>query len=86
MIYLVAIILPWLALLLTGHVFQAIFSFILWLVAVVLWIVTLTLATPITAVIWLVLVAHAVLVINNDRENRRAQAMIKAMKKGGYDG
>jgi uncharacterized membrane protein YqaE (UPF0057 family) len=63
MMVLVAILLPWLALLLRGHFFQAAFCLGL----------QLTLLGWIPAAIW------AVVVINNDNEERRHQEMLRAI-------
>ena len=65
MIILLAILLPWLALLLRGHIFQAILCLILQL----------------TVLGWLPAAVWAVLVINNDNEERRHQEMMRAIQR-----
>lgn len=62
MIYLLAILLPWLALLLRGRIFQGILCLIL----------QITLLGWIPAAIW------AILVINNDDADRRTRQLIQA--------
>jgi uncharacterized membrane protein YqaE (UPF0057 family) len=62
MIYLLAILLPWLALLLRGRIFQGILCLIL----------QITLLGWIPAAIW------AILVINNDDADRRTRELIQA--------
>jgi uncharacterized membrane protein YqaE (UPF0057 family) len=61
---LLAILLPWLALLLRGHIFQAILCLIL----------------QITVLGWIPAAVWAVLVINNDNEERRHQEMMRALQ------
>jgi uncharacterized membrane protein YqaE (UPF0057 family) len=64
MMILLAILLPWLALLLRGHVFQAVLCLILQL----------------TLLGWIPAAAWAILVINNDNANRRHREMIQVMQ------
>ncbi len=64
MMILLAILLPWLALLLRGHIFQAILCLIL----------------QITVLGWIPAAVWAVLVINNDNEERRHQEMMRALQ------
>lgn len=64
MIYLLAILLPFLALLIRGHIWQAIFCFIL----------HLTLIGWVPAAIW------AVLVIQRDDNDRRHKEVISALR------
>ena len=63
MLYLVAVVLPPLAVLLCGKPFQAIVSFILQL----------------TIIGWLPATIHALFVVNNHYADRRADRMIRAM-------
>lgn len=62
MIYLLAILLPWLALLLRGHVFQGILCLIL----------------QITVLGWIPATVWAILVINRDDQDRRYREMMAA--------
>jgi len=64
MMILLAILLPWLALLLRGHIFQGIVCLIL----------------QITVLGWIPAAVWAVLVINNDNEERRHQEMMRALQ------
>lgn len=61
----VAILIPWLALLLRGRIFQAIICLVL----------QITLIGWIPAAIW------AVMVLNNDNQERRHRELIKALQK-----
>ena len=67
MLYLVAIVLPPLAVLLAGKPFQAIISFILQL----------------TVIGWVPATVHALFVVNNYYADRRASRMIQAMRQRG---
>lgn len=76
MLYLLAIVLPPLALLLAGKPFQAIFSFMLWVVSIVLFFTTFFMGVA----LWLALVAHAMAVIANARAERRTDRIVEAMQ------
>lgn len=65
MLYLIAIVIPPLALLLSGKPFQAIFSLAFWVLA---WIFSLFLGAGF--VMWLILATHAILVVR-DRNTRK---------------
>jgi len=65
-LYLVAVVLPPLAVLLCGKPFQAIISFILQL----------------TLIGWIPATIHALFVVNNHYADRRANRMIRAMRTG----
>ena len=56
MIYLVAIFIPWLALLLMGRVFQAILNFALWLFAILILVLSLGIFHGVSALLWLMCV------------------------------
>jgi hypothetical protein len=79
MIYLVAIFIPWLALLLMGRVFQAIVNFALWLFAVLILVLSLGLAHALSALLWLLCVVHAILAVNAAKQDRRNRALIDAI-------
>ncbi len=66
MIYAVAILLPWLALILRGKVFQGILCVIL----------------QITVIGWIPATIWAIVVINNDNQDRRHREMLAAVKSG----
>ncbi|PPD14832.1 MAG: YqaE/Pmp3 family membrane protein [Methylobacterium sp.] len=61
----VAILLPWLALMLRGRIFQGIICLIL----------------QITLIGWLPAAIWAVMVVNNDNQERRHKELIKALQK-----
>lgn len=78
MIYLLAIFCSPLALLLTGKPISAVFNFILYVISFVL-VVTLLFA-HVGFLLWLIAVVHAILTINNAREERRARRIIESMR------
>jgi uncharacterized membrane protein len=71
MLYLVAIIIPPLALLLSGKPFQAISSLVLWILA---WVFSIFLGAGV--VMWLILAAHAIFVVR-DRNTRKMMEDIR---------
>lgn len=77
MIYLLALFCGPLALLLTGKPIQAIFNLVLYVLSVAFWL-TIVLHT-LGFAFWAIGVVHAVLAINNARENRRARRIVAAM-------
>ena len=81
MIYLIAIFLPPLALLLYGKIFQAIFNFIICVLAIVLGIILwlLLLGAPFW-VMWGIAVLHAVLAVNSAKQDARAREVADAMR------
>jgi hypothetical protein len=76
MIYLVALVLPPLALLLYGKIFQAIFNLILYVLAWVVFVFSLFLGGSPGFVIWLIAAAHAILVINNAKKDARVESLL----------
>lgn len=62
MIYLCALLLPWLALLFRGHIFQGIICLFL----------------QITVLGWIPATIWAILVINNDNQERRHQELLRS--------
>lgn len=76
MIYLVALILPPLALLLYGKVFQAIFNLVIYLLAWVVFVFSLFLGGSPGFVLWLIAALHAILVVNEAKKNARAAAVL----------
>ena len=82
MIYLVAILIPPLALLLYGKIFQAIFNFLL-LVFGVLTIPfailpVFTLGLPL--IIWGICVVHAIMAVNSAKQDARTREIADAMR------
>lgn len=76
MLYLLACLLPPLALLLAVKPFHAIISLVLYILA---WFGLFFMLVP-GILLWMVAVLHAVLVINASRADKRAQKIIKALK------
>lgn len=76
MIYLVALVLPPLALLLYGKIFQAIFNLILYVLAWVMFFAGLLFGGSPGFVIWLIAAAHAILVINNAKKDARLESLL----------
>lgn len=76
MIYLVALVLPPLALLLYGKIFQAIFNLLIYVLAWVVFIFSLFLGGSPGFVLWLVAALHAILVINNVKKDARIASLL----------
>jgi uncharacterized membrane protein YqaE (UPF0057 family) len=80
MIYLVAIFLPPLALLLYGKIFQAIFNFLLCVLAIVLGLIFIVLPGAPFVILWGIAVVHAVLAVNSAKQDARAREVADAMR------
>ena len=80
MIYLIAIFLPPLALLLYGKIFQAIFNFIICVLAIVLGIIFIVLPGAPFVVLWGIAVLHVVLAVNSAKQDARAREVADAMR------
>jgi hypothetical protein len=80
MIYLVAIVLPPLALLIYGKIFQAIFNFLICVLAIVLGIIFIVLPGAPFVILWGIAVLHAVLAINSAKQDARAREVADAMR------
>ena len=80
MIYLVAIVLPPLALLIYGKIFQAIFNFLICVLAVVLGIIFIVLPGAPFVILWGIAVLHAVLAVNSAKQDARAREVADAMR------
>jgi hypothetical protein len=76
MLYLVALILPPLALLMVGAWFQAILNFILFVLAGLLFIGTLSIASPITFPMWIICVAWALIVVYRAKDEARTRRFV----------
>lgn len=77
LLYLLAIILPWLSVLLAGKPIQGIVSLVFWILSIFLFFTTFILGV----VLWLVLVIHAFFVVNGRQADKRTQKIIAAMSK-----
>ena len=75
MIYILAILLPPLALLVNGQVFSAILNLVLIIPCAILGIFF--------PILWLVPSAHAVIAIYMDRENRKHREVVDAIRRHG---
>ena len=80
MIYLVAIVLPPLALLLYGKIFQAIFNFLICVLAIVLGVIFIVLPGAPFVILWGIAVLHAVLAVNSAKQDARAREVADAMR------
>jgi hypothetical protein len=78
MIYLLAVFCSPLALLFAGRPISALFNLILYILSIVLWFTIIFFHAGF--VLWALAFLHAVLAINNDREERRARRIINAMR------
>jgi hypothetical protein len=79
MIYLACIFISPLALLLIGKPFQAIISLFFWLAAVIL-LITVFLFVPFGFGAWAIGALHAILAVNNHRNEKRTREMVEAMR------
>ena len=79
MLYLVAIVIPPLAVLLCGKPFQAIFNLILLIFGILIFIGTLGLANGITFVIWIACIAHGMFIVHGRNQDRRNNASNAAL-------
>ncbi len=80
MIYLVAIFLPPLALLLYGKIFQAIFNFLICVLAIVLGLIFIVLPGAPFVILWGIAVVHAILAVNSAKQDARARDVADAMR------
>jgi hypothetical protein len=76
MSYLIAFFLPPLAVLFAGKPFQAIFSFVLWVLA---WVGVIFFVVP-GVILWLLLVVHAFKLISDNKADRRTREIVDAMR------
>ena len=80
MIYLVAIVLPPLALLIYGKIFQAILNLLICLLAIVLGLIFILLPGAPFVILWGIAVLHAVLAVNSAKQDARAREVADAMR------
>lgn len=78
MIYLLALFCSPLALLLAGKPISAILNLVLYILSIVLWLTIIFHSAGF--LLWAVGFLHAVLAINNDREERRARRIVAALR------
>ena len=77
MMYLVALILPPLALLMQGRVFGAIINLILFIASGALFVLSLGILHFITFPIWLICVIWAIVAVHNDRSDARMRSIAR---------
>lgn len=80
MIYLVAILVPPLALLFKGKIFQAIFNGILWGLSMIMFIFSLGFLSFLTFPIWIITIIWAVLIVKGSNDDERTQKIVDAIK------
>ncbi|MFM7344018.1 MAG: hypothetical protein ACKO1J_01440 [Tagaea sp.] len=78
MLYLVALILPPLALFLVGKPFQGILNLLLWLASVIFAITIF--GFGIGFVLWAICAVHAIFVVHSAKADARTKALLDAMK------
>ncbi len=81
MLYLCALILPPLALFLSGKPFQGILNLLLWLASVIFAITIL--GFTIGFVLWVICAVHAIFVVHSAAADARTKALLDAMKEKG---
>ncbi len=80
MIYLVAILIPPLALLFKGKIFQAIFNGILWFASVVMFVFSFGILSGLTFPIWILTIIWAIIVVKGVNDDERTQQIVDAIK------
>jgi len=79
MMYLVALILPPVALFAIGKPIQAIINLVIWLLAIAILVFSLGLGSGISFVLWLVVAGHAIFSVHSTKADDRAQKVIDAV-------
>ncbi len=77
MLYLIALLFPFVSILLCGKPFQAIFNFILFVLGLVLFTITL----GATSILNIICIVHAFFVIHSRNQDKRTERIIQSMKK-----
>ena len=80
MIYLIAILIPPLALLFKGKIFQAIFNGILWAISAILFVVSLGILGGLTFPVWIVTIIWALLSVKSANDQERHQEIVDAIR------
>ena len=75
MLYLVAIIIPPLAVLISGKPFQAIFNLILLILGILIFVGSLGLANGITFVLWIGCIVHAMFTVHGRNQAARVRKL-----------
>lgn len=76
MLYILAVLLPPLAVLFTGKIFQFIFNLILAALGVILAVVTL----GAFGLIYILAIIHAIIVVHGHRQNKRDERLVRAVR------
>lgn len=77
MMYVLALILPPVSLLVIGKVFQGLFNLIVFVLAIVLWVLSLGIFSFITFPLWILAVVHALFVVHNHRTDNRLREIAR---------
>ena len=77
MMYLLAIILPPVALLITGKVFQAIFNLVLIVISIVIFVGTLGFGSFLSFPLYIASIIHAVFVVHGARTDEKIEAAVR---------
>ena len=85
MMYLLALILPPIALFAVGKPVQGILNLIIGLLAVVILVFSLGIASGISFVLWLIVAAHAIFAVHLSKADARTQKIIDAAGGSGQD-
>ena len=76
MLYLVALVLPPLALLLVGAWFQAILNLVLFLLSIIIFVGTLTLGSGLSFPLWIIAIAWAIVVVYRAKDEARTRRIV----------
>ncbi len=79
MMYLLALILPPLALLFSGKIFQALLNLVIWLASVLSSLLTMGSGDGYSFALWLTAAAHAAAVVHSEKADARTERLIDAM-------
>ncbi len=78
MIYLLAILIPPLALLIEGKIFQAIINAVFWILGIVFVIMG-------GFILWAITIIHAIIVVHGSRSDARTQKIVDAINENKED-
>lgn len=76
MLYILAILLPPIAILFTGKIFQAIFNAVIAVLGVVLFVFSL----GALGIVYLIAIIHAIIAVHDYRQKKRDERLIKAAR------
>jgi hypothetical protein len=81
MMYILAILLPPVALLLTGKLFQAIFNVGLIAISIIIFVGTFGFGSPLSFPLYIIAIIHAVFVVHGARTDDKIEAAVEKAKK-----